>query len=94
MVRMDPDYRYRQAEQEIAQRIRAGEWAYGTQLPAREVLAAELGFGIRTTRRAVDALADPARPGGPMLLKLPGSGTWVIWRETGQGTNREHGNPP
>lgn len=80
MARMDPDYRYRQAEAEIAQRIRTGRYPGGTQLPAREVLAHEIGFGIRTTRRALAALADPDRPGGPMVRVLPGNGTWVIWR--------------
>lgn len=77
---MEPDYRYRQAETELAHRIRRGDWAYGEQLPAREILAAQLGYGIRTTRRALAALADPQRPGGPLVRPLPGRGTLVIWR--------------
>lgn len=78
---MEPGYRYEQAERELAHLIRSGRWGYGEQLPAREVLAAEIGFGIRTTRKATAALADPERPGGAMLRSLPGRGTLVIWRE-------------
>lgn len=77
---MEPDYRYVEAEAELEHLIRSGRWAYGEQLPAREVLAAQIGYGIRTTRRAAKALADPDRDGGPLLRIRPGRGTLVIWR--------------
>lgn len=77
---MEPGYRYEQAEREIEHLIRTGRWGYGEFLPSRERLAADIGMGIRTTRRALDALADPSRPGGALVRKLPGAGTVVIFR--------------
>lgn len=77
----EPDHRYNIAEREIMHRIRSGRWPYGAKLPARELVAAEIGIGIRTTRRALKALCDPDRPGGPVLRVLDGNGTYVIWRE-------------
>lgn len=73
------DYIYRQAAAEIERRIRNGTWPYGTRLPARAALAAELGVGEMTARHATDILADPEREGGAMVKKMRSTGVWVIW---------------
>jgi GntR family transcriptional regulator len=52
------DYVYAQIAADLERRIRAGEWAYGDRLPAREALAAEYGAAVMTVRRAQRDLAE------------------------------------
>lgn len=85
-------YVYIAAAEEIERRIKDGTWPYGTKLPGRAALASELGVSEMSGRHAVDILADPERPGGPLLKKLPSAGVWVIWRDEGEPGREQTGN--
>lgn len=49
-------YVYAQVADDLAARIKAGEFPPGTRLPGRERIAAEYGVGEMTARRAVEEL--------------------------------------
>lgn len=60
---------------DLFQRIRTGQYPYGTRIPAERNLAEELGTSRATIRQALAFLE-----GFDMLTKRVGSGTFVTWR--------------
>lgn len=67
-------YTWQRMANEIERRIKAGEYAYGDRLPAREDLAAEYGIGERTVRRALQELEKVG-----LVEVLPSKGAYVSW---------------
>lgn len=53
-----PELKYRAVAADIARRIREGELAPGTRLPAERELADEYEVGYSTIRRAMDILRE------------------------------------
>lgn len=68
-------YAYRQVADDIAGRIRSGEWPHDARLPSRDELAAEYGVAERTVRRALQELE-----GDGMVTVVPAKGAYVTWR--------------
>jgi DNA-binding GntR family transcriptional regulator len=64
--------RYRQAAEQLAERIASGELAPHTRLPSERTIAEQFGLSRMTARQAVEYLA---RRG--LVYRRPGSGTYV-----------------
>jgi GntR family transcriptional regulator len=60
----------------LAERIRTGEWAVGSTLPAETALCEELGVSRQTTRQAMQALSERG-----LIVRRRGAGTRVIARQ-------------
>jgi DNA-binding GntR family transcriptional regulator len=67
-------YAYRQVADDIAARVRAGEWPFDARLPGREELAAEYGVAERTVRRAMQVLEAEG-----IVVVVPAKGVYVTW---------------
>lgn len=77
---------YRQLKEWIAQRIRSGGWAPGTQLPSERQLSEDLELSRATVRRAVEELVRE-----DWLVKRHGRGTFVTAPKLEQRLDRVRG---
>jgi GntR family transcriptional regulator len=64
--------KYRSIAEDLAQRIRAGQYPPGSALPAQRDLAASYGASLATARQALDLLQDQG-----LLSQQAGRGTFV-----------------
>lgn len=69
------EYVYAQIAGDLERRIRAGEWAHGDRLPAREQLAGEYGAAVMSVRRAQRELAERG-----LIRVVVGKGAYVTWQ--------------
>jgi LacI family transcriptional regulator len=70
---MIPPPKYQRLVEEIALRIRRGEWMPGDRLPSEPDLAKEYGVAYMTVRSAVSALVETGQ-----LRRIRGRGTFVV----------------
>lgn len=80
-----PRYEYMRAADEIAARIRRGQWKFGGRLPGRAELARIAGASEMTVRRAVRELEERG-----IVRVAPSSGTYVTWRPGERFTDTPH----
>jgi DNA-binding GntR family transcriptional regulator len=74
-------YAYRQVADDIARRVREGEWPHDSRLPSRDELAADYGVAERTVRRAMQELEESG-----FVTVVPAKGVYVTWRGHEEGT--------
>jgi GntR family transcriptional regulator len=64
---------YRGIADDMAKRIRAGEWPVGVRLPTTEEIATEYGVSEATAYRAASILVDRG-----LITGTPGRGRFVV----------------
>ncbi|MCP5368451.1 MAG: GntR family transcriptional regulator [Hyphomicrobiales bacterium] len=69
----------------LRRRVRRGDWAPGSRLPALDALAADLGVAVVTLRQAVAVLEREGllvrhQGKGTFVAEGPGVGRWVVLR--------------
>lgn len=76
------DYKWRRVAGELARRILAQQQGYtfGAMIRIRGGITEEFDVSEGVARHAIQELARPDREGGPLVRKLPGSGTYVSWK--------------
>lgn len=70
---------YQQIRENLIERVSAGEWEPGAQIPSESELSAQFGVSVGTIRKAVETLVADS-----ILVKRGGTGTFVnSYRNTG-----------
>jgi GntR family transcriptional regulator len=77
---------YLQIEEQLADRIASGEFAYGERLPPERELTKQLGVSRMTVRAAMDRLAQRN-----LIVRREGSGTFVAEPKLRQDTRKLRG---